>query len=189
VTHHALWAVVGLAFLAGCGPPAGSDYAAAVCTDVGRWVRSVNTSLDQLRVGAEDRTSVGEERRAFLDHLDDVESATAAVTRDLREAGAPDVTGGRRFADTLVVLADRVGQAVDEVRAQVDDLPGTLRRFRSEAGALLGGRLGGAIRELLGSLAPSSAGELGEVFREEPACRGVLPDEAPGGPGGENPPA
>jgi hypothetical protein len=189
VTHRALWAVVGLAVLAGCGPPAGSDYAAAVCTDVDRWVRSVNTSLDRLRTGAEDRTSVGQERRAFLDHLDDVESATEAVARDLREAGAPDATGGRRFADTLVLLADRVGQAVDEVRAQVDDLPGNLRRFRSEAGSLLGVRLGGAIRELLQSLAPSAAGELRDAFREEPVCRGVLPDEASDGAGGENPPA
>jgi hypothetical protein len=117
--------VVGLAVLAGCGPPAGSDYAAAVCTDVDRWVRSVNTSLDRLRTGAEDRPSVGQERRPFLDHLDDVESATQAVARDLREAGAPDVTGGRRFADTLVVLADRVGQAVDEVARRSTTSPGT----------------------------------------------------------------
>jgi hypothetical protein len=135
----------------------------------------------------EGRTPLADERRAFLNHLEEVEAATEAIAPDLREAGVPDVTGGREFADRLVVLADRVGQAVDEVRARVDDLPSNLRRFWTEAGALLGERLGGAIRELLGSLAPSSAGELADAFREEPACRDVVPADAPGG-GGQAPP-
>ena len=149
----------------------------------------MNSSLDRLREGVEGRTSVADERRAFLDHLEEVEAATEAITHDLREAGVPDVTGGREFADRLVILAGRVGQAIDEVRARVDDLPTNLQRFRTEAGALLGERLGGAIRELLGSLAPSSAGELADAFREEPACRDVRPGDAPGGGGGQAPPA
>jgi hypothetical protein len=170
-----------VALSAACGPPAGSDYAATVCSEVDRWVRSVNESLDELREGTADRDEAGEERRAFLVHLDDVEAATERVAEELREAGVPDVPGGDAFADRLIVLADRVRQAVDEVRAQVDDLPEDLEGFRSEAGALLGRRLGGAIRELLSSLTPSPAGDLADAFREEPACRGVVPDPASGG--------
>jgi hypothetical protein len=169
------------ALLVGCGSSTGSSYAARVCGDLDRWVTTVNDSLGRLRDGLDERSTTDQERRAVLEHLDDVDAATEELASAVRRAG--DAPGEGSFAGRLQDGIDGVLATADEVRAEVRELPDDLEEFRAGAAPLLGARLGGAIRGVLRTLTPEEAGELGDAFAEAEECTGVLPEEAPAEPG------
>jgi hypothetical protein len=163
-------ALAAAVLLGGCG--GGDSYAADVCGALDRWVQSVNGSLAELRQGTEDRDSVSQERRALLQHLEDVEEANAGLREDLGGTGTSPEQ--EQVVDRLVALVDEADRAVQRIRADVEALDTQrLQEFRETVGPLLGNRLGGIIRRVLG--APAEAGgDLGPAFEDEPACDEIL---------------
>lgn len=169
-----------LVAMSGCGDSEGGGYAATVCTALDGWVESVNGSLAELREGTEDRDTISQEQRAVFRHLDDVEAANAQLREDLGGSGTSPEE--EQLTGRLVALVDESDRAVAEIRERVEDLDTKqVQGFRETVGPLLGQRLGGVIRRVLGS--PSQAGgDLGAAFEEEPACDDVLLPGAQGGP-------
>jgi hypothetical protein len=77
-------------------------YARSVCSSVGGWQRELNTRSGTLRQEIERQPSPADRRAAAVDYYTVLAVRTSALETALRAAGAPDLPGGKVYADTLV---------------------------------------------------------------------------------------
>lgn len=131
--RHRLDAVLGVAAVtvalavavAGCGSSSSAKVSAAsyvnsVCTTAAGWYGSVKTAGAQLESAEHSAKSISEAKNAYATFLDDLLHATERAEQQLKNAGAPSVSGGTRISNDVVDAFDRakrgLSSAVDQIR-------------------------------------------------------------------------
>jgi hypothetical protein len=173
--------VVAVASAAGCGgsssetkgvqPPA--DWAADVCGAVRSWASDQNARSRVLNRTIRGVGSFEEARERMGEYLDETIERTDTMLGDVREAGTPDVEGGAEVAREFEASLEKLRPALEDARAQADELPEDLAGFKAGVKELSDSVVAAESRvgEDLARLATSEEHpELARAFAAEPAC-------------------
>lgn len=169
-----------LALAAGCGgssEPKGTqapaDWSADVCGAVRSWVSDLNARSRVLNRTIRGVGSFEEARDRLKEYLDETIDRTDTMLGDVREAGRPDVEGGAAVASEFQTTLAELRPALEEARAETEQLPEDLTGFRA------------GIKDLSDSVAAAEANvgadlariatdakhpELAKAFAAEPSC-------------------
>jgi hypothetical protein len=77
-------------------------YARSVCGSVRDWQRELDTRTSTLNREIARQTSPVAKRAATVGYFTELAARTATLETAVRAAGAPDLSGGKEYADTLV---------------------------------------------------------------------------------------
>lgn len=176
---HRRLTVAGLAgvLALGAGFPAGgvsaSEYADRICTSATEWVEEVGDLVSDLGEDVESASGAEEQQELAVDFLGDTIDVTETWRDEIRDAGTPDVRGGKAIAkayrkgvrDSLSVLKD----ALEETEDLSTDDPEEFRERFDEVGDAIDEGLGEA-GDALTEAEEKADEEYRDALQDEPAC-------------------
>ncbi|MFN2591066.1 MAG: hypothetical protein ABR518_09895 [Actinomycetota bacterium] len=157
--------------LAACGGGGTSarEYVRSLCGATAQWQENVQQRTVALASDLGGDPSPQEGKAAFREYLDDILASTDTLVGRLEDAGTPDVENGEQAADRVISSLQRVRDAFEEARDQVDGLstesPEAFEQGAEEIGQTITTSLQG-IQDPIGQ----DDAELQAVFEDEPSC-------------------
>lgn len=179
--RHRLHSVLGIAAVtlalavAGCGSSSPSKVSAAsyvnsVCTTAAGWYGSIKAAGTQLESAEHSAKSISDAKSAYASFLNDVLHATERAEHQLKNAGAPSVSGGTRISNRIVEAfgsAKRgLSTAVDQIRKAPTSSAGAFETAASGVQASVQRSLQG-----MTSLSPENNAELHAAAVKNHSCQ------------------
>lgn len=170
-------AVVGLAALAlgGCGGSSSpatvspKTYVKSICTALASWSAGIKSAGTQLQAAATTTNSLAKGKQEYQGFVATLVSATTRTARDMKRAGVPGVTNGKRISDALV---GSFNQAITGL-TQAETLAGAIPTTNASAYQAAQAGVSASIRGTLGRMVtapPQKDPQLHAAAAKEPAC-------------------
>jgi hypothetical protein len=171
----ALAGTVALALALGaCGGSSGSSgvspaaYAKSICTAVVPFERDVATRSDALNLAT--IKSAADGKTALEGFLTAIAADTSTAVTQLKAAGVPSVTNGKRIAAGIVSTFSKLDVALNSAAAQAKTLPTSSPQAFKTAAATLGGSVRSSMGNIAGSLSGLNSAQLEAAAKKVPAC-------------------
>lgn len=168
--------VTGGLALAGCGSASTSRkvspaaYVKSVCTSAGTWFHTIQTAGGALQSTVHKSKSVKDAKHAYVAFIDTLLHATQLAEQQLKAAGAPSVSGGKKISAEVVGAFEGARRGLSGADAQVRKAP-TSSPTAFEAAA---GRVEQTVQRALqsmASLSPQKNPQLHAAAQKEPSCQ------------------
>ena len=147
------------------------DYVADFCGAMVDWQTSIQELSTDFRenVFLSDMEPLEKKEQLGL-YLDELHSLTEAFIGSVEGAGTPDVEGGAEVADQFLEGFRQLTGAIEEVQAQVPDLPTDSQESFEAAGQALVSQIQTSFQAIGDSLTQVQSQPIDEAFAEEEAC-------------------
>jgi hypothetical protein len=147
-------------------------YVRSVCTSLRTWSAGIKAAGTQLQAAATGTTSLGKGKLQYEAFVRTLVSDTGLVVGELKAAGTPAVSNGKRIADVLVQAFSQADAGLSRAATQAAAIPTT------SAGAYQAAAQGVtiSIRQTLAGIAtarPEKDPQLHAAAAKEPACRAL----------------
>lgn len=171
----ALGAVTLALVLAGCGSSSpkkvsAGSYVNSVCTAATSWYRSILSAGGRLQATVHNSKSVSKAKDGYVKFVDEMLHATQRAERQLRNAGAPSVSGGKQLSAEVVRAFDRANRGLRRAAGEVRRAP-TDSTTAFEAAAAGVQRSVARALQSMASVAPQKNPQLRSAALKEPSCQ------------------
>lgn len=146
-----------------------ATYAKGICTTMQTWLDAIQSGGQAIQDLPSD-ASITDRQTALATYLDGVVAATGALVDGAKAVGIPDVDGGADFAGKIEGAFEDAKTALEDARAQVDQLPTDDPTAFQNAAQGLGGSVQTSVTAIGGSISTLSQPDLDQAFSSEPAC-------------------
>lgn len=156
-------------------PASAPEYVATLCTEMSDWLADLQALQAQVQSSVEPGASPQEAQEALRTFFDDAIGATDAFIGAIRDVGIPGVDDGERIHNDLLAKFDDVKGALEDARAEVENLPLDDRAAFATEAARLRESVTTQFQSIGAALATLSQPDLDAAAAEEPACSGISP--------------
>lgn len=164
------------AAFAGCGGSSSSGvsaqtYVKAVCSAIGPFQKDVQAKSSALDVSSLTSPTAG--KTALEGFMASVIADTDKAVGDLKSAGSPNVTNGKKIAAAIVTAFGQLKAALQQAQTQTQSLPtSSAQAFKAAAQTL-----GASIRTSVGAIGSSLSGlqspTLEKAAKSAPECQSL----------------
>jgi predicted HNH restriction endonuclease len=161
--------------LTGCGSSSSSkvsadSYVKSVCTTAGGWYRTIQVAGRRLQTAVHNSKSLSKDKSAYVDFVDSLLHATQQAQQQLKNAGIPSVSGGKKVSNELINAFDRAQRGLKNAAAQVRKAPtGSSTAFGAAAGGVQS-TVQGALQSM-SALSPERNRQLHAAALKERSCQ------------------
>ena len=157
-------------------PPAGpSEYVATLCTTMTDWLTELQELQAQVQATVQPGAEPADAQEALRTFFDNAITATDDLLGAVEEVGTPAVNGGETIHSEITARFQEVRAALEQGRAEVDDLPIDDRQAFITEAADLRESFQSQLEAIGNALAQLSQPELDAAAAEEPSCTGLSP--------------
>jgi hypothetical protein len=146
-------------------------YVNQVCSSVGQWLRSVETSSAQIGKELRPGSTPAHAKQALETLLASSVAASEHVVAGLQTAGTPEVGGGEQIASGLVGSFRQATSALQHVEAQVRALPTEDRNAFLGAAKQVGSSVENSLSSIGTGLSSLRNSELEKAAKMSQACK------------------
>jgi hypothetical protein len=166
-----------IVLLAGCGGASSSSgvtptaYVKSICSAIGPFEKDVESRSGALNVATIQSATQG--KTALIGFLNAIAADSHTALSQLKSAGAPNVSGGRKIASAVVSAFGQLDTALGKAATQAKALPtSTPAAFKSAANSL-STSVKNSVSGIGASLGGLKSPTLQKAASKEPACKGV----------------
>ena len=151
------------------------EYVATLCTEMSDWLADLQALQAQVQADVPPEAEPVEAQDAIRTFFDNAITATDDFLRAIEEVGAPSVDGGETIHNDLLTKFEEVKSALEEARAEVENLPVDDRAAFVEEATRLRESVTTQFESIGAALATLSQPDLDAAAANEPACSGISP--------------
>lgn len=162
--------------VAGCGSSSTSTkvsaaaYVKSVCTSAGSWFHAIQTAGAQLQSTVHESSSLKDAKGAYIAFIDSLLHATQHAEHQLKAAGTPSVSGGKKISDEVVRAFEDARRGLSGADAQVRNAPtSSATAFEAAAGSVR--QTAQRALQSMASLSPQKNPQLHAAAQKEPSCQ------------------